>query len=901
MTTTAQSLLPDFVVKQGMINSCLTRGADYEIYTGSMKVDENADPGKYVVTMIGSSTVKDLQGDVMALSALEDMTKIPDNLTIWLNHDYTVPSSVLGGLIGRPWLMSQSGIADLHFAAEIESSNPIAMQTYTMINRGRRLGCSIGCQVLDYDYDEKTQTIIIKSVYTVEFSCVGVPASQRCWVEVAAKSLFERSLLEGNADKALQLAPAVRGMYWRAYDSVVKHVEVTSLRNDLERVRPRDTADHRIMHVFNDGEINFALSDTKGIRKSLTREEVAGLLEQKHVEHKPIVEPQLEQKVGIAQSADTTDIQTNDATSEDLDTKSVSGNTSFPLMDIGTEWDGSKAESQIFAYAKGDDGEINVSKAKQGFLYYDPDNSDTQKGYKMPFCYIVNGSPKIVPKGVQTCAGVLNGSMGGVDAPGDQAGMKAKVKTMYGRINSQFKPDPAWQVPWEKEDKSMDGIETKAKEKDGIADSETDGPLNRQDISEETPADDKDDNKTYPKASDVKISANGTHEACKGVHTHAHSAFSSQGDDKTHEHSHEHNGDSDHNHPHNEKATEPEVTKTQDEVQTSETITTPTDDKALPEIDPKRQSLLTIYNNLGAELGLDAVTLDKQKGLMPIADGVDMQEVVTRLSLADSQIDWLMAVFGVPDIDTADDNGAMTTTQPTTPFAWNLPTTTTKAGREISAKNGAIVQKIMHCSMALGASCPSCGATGVQSETVDEATDEARMQGEGQPIQQYPSMAGDTLNNSIEAINNLTKSLEAMTVKSIVKSEIDAVLDESRKSLEALRLEQRTLIDNIRKLKELPLGRPTAMLGRTVVQEEGTASYDEMRQAGVNMLEQSEDDLEVISRGGIKYKRWPISFKKDQRPALTSYQLTHMSPLDYPHYMQATRDVWVPILDTPMA
>src|SRR5713226_8537982 len=176
----------------------------------------------------------------------------------------------------------------------------------------------------------------------------------------------------------------------------------------------------------------------------------------------------------------------------------------------------------------------------------------------MPFCYIVDGSPKIVPLGVRAVAGSLQGARSNPQLGGADAGVKAKVKTLYGRINSQFKPDPEWVVPWEKEDKSMDGIETKEAE---ILDTESGNALNRQDLGEEN----KDKQKGMPQASDVKVSADGTHEACKGEHSHAHSANSD-----TSEHSHD--GDANHSHD-SEKTTEPEVVKTQDEIPTPEDAT----------------------------------------------------------------------------------------------------------------------------------------------------------------------------------------------------------------------------------------------------------------------------------------------------------------------------------------
>ena len=156
------------------------------------------------------------------------------------------------------------------------------MQTYNMISRGRRLGSSIGCQVLDYEFNPETQALIIYHVYTVEHSIVGIPASQRCWVEVATKSLFERALIGGNGDEALKLAPAVKGMFSRSYDTVVKHIESPGLKRDLERTVPRGTTPHRIMIAFNSDGVGFALADRKGITKSLSRDEVSALLRSTH-------------------------------------------------------------------------------------------------------------------------------------------------------------------------------------------------------------------------------------------------------------------------------------------------------------------------------------------------------------------------------------------------------------------------------------------------------------------------------------------------------------------------------------------------------------------------------------------------------------------------------------------
>ena len=64
--------------------------------------------------MTGSSTIKDLQGDTMKTSALQDMTEAHPHLSIWMNHDYTLPGKLFGSLVAAPIMAMHDGIADLH-------------------------------------------------------------------------------------------------------------------------------------------------------------------------------------------------------------------------------------------------------------------------------------------------------------------------------------------------------------------------------------------------------------------------------------------------------------------------------------------------------------------------------------------------------------------------------------------------------------------------------------------------------------------------------------------------------------------------------------------------------------------------------------------------------------------
>jgi hypothetical protein len=205
---------------------------DFKIHTNAMSVfnPSGVPEDLPLVRMCGSSTQRDLHGDTMTRDALDSMTVVQENLSIWLNHDYTVPNSLFGVLYQRPEIMVKNGIADLWILVRSILSNPDAARTYGYIkNDGVKLGCSVGCQVLEYELDGvkdmkdeeevmwamlKGAAVFISRVRTVEWSVVGIPANQRSWVENAIKGFFRRTL-------DMRLAPAVKSMFPGAYKKIV--------------------------------------------------------------------------------------------------------------------------------------------------------------------------------------------------------------------------------------------------------------------------------------------------------------------------------------------------------------------------------------------------------------------------------------------------------------------------------------------------------------------------------------------------------------------------------------------------------------------------------------------------------------------------------------------------------
>jgi len=130
--------------------------------------------------------------------------------------------------------------------------------------------------------------------------------------------------------------------------------------------------------------------------------------------------------------------------------KTACGSTSFPLASRDTAWDAAKARSQYQTWATDAQGELVPSKLKQVHFYVDESaDPKTIGAYGLPFCYIADGSPQAVPKGVQAVAGVLQGARGAGSYGSDEDTIKAKVASYYNKMKTQFN-DPDIVVPWKK-------------------------------------------------------------------------------------------------------------------------------------------------------------------------------------------------------------------------------------------------------------------------------------------------------------------------------------------------------------------------------------------------------------------------------------------------------------------
>lgn len=164
--------------------------------TGRLKA-YSGDDGRPRLSGVASSTVRDLHGDTMSQTAILDMERMAnDNLTIFLNHSYDVPEDVFGSVerataVQRGMDGDGNPNWDLIMDILVDDENPRASQTYKAIQRGAKLGLSIGAMIPEggATRNKDTGALTIDHVHLLETSVVSIPANPRSWISNAVKAL----------------------------------------------------------------------------------------------------------------------------------------------------------------------------------------------------------------------------------------------------------------------------------------------------------------------------------------------------------------------------------------------------------------------------------------------------------------------------------------------------------------------------------------------------------------------------------------------------------------------------------------------------------------------------------------------------------------------------------------
>lgn len=178
---------------------------DFKFFTGTLKAYEveKAGGGKDLfLEGVASSTVIDRQGDRIASSAQNQMLESARGMTMFLNHEYTVPDDVFGtceeSYLKSSIDLEQGECIDLCIRVRIEQESERAVKCWKMVKNGTKLGFSIGGQVAAWVTEDgpngKDSTFVITGINLFEISCVGIPANQRAQIaDVVAKSARKKA------------------------------------------------------------------------------------------------------------------------------------------------------------------------------------------------------------------------------------------------------------------------------------------------------------------------------------------------------------------------------------------------------------------------------------------------------------------------------------------------------------------------------------------------------------------------------------------------------------------------------------------------------------------------------------------------------------------------------------
>lgn len=171
--------------------------AKFQIFSGELNAVER--DGRKILSTTATSAVELFDGSEITNECVEDMVKQAQQpgMTIFLNHSYRVPEDVFGSMVATRLVMRRNdmgkAVADMDMDIAVDESNPRAVQTYNSIQNGTKIGVSIGCDVVDWEYRDSRQGfdggIRFKKMMLRETSMVGLPRNPRGWVHSATVAL----------------------------------------------------------------------------------------------------------------------------------------------------------------------------------------------------------------------------------------------------------------------------------------------------------------------------------------------------------------------------------------------------------------------------------------------------------------------------------------------------------------------------------------------------------------------------------------------------------------------------------------------------------------------------------------------------------------------------------------
>ena len=145
--------------------------------------------------------------------------------------------------------------------------------------------------------------------------------------------------------------------------------------------------------------------------------------------------PANREAIAVAKSIVTTDRLKKELEFEveTKEEKAVGGKRDLPLAPEDRKWDATRAEKSVRRWAGGEKDKIDWDKYRQAFIWYDPEDKENFRAYKLPFAEVLGGSLKAVWRGIAAGMAALLGARGGVDIPGGEK------RSVYNFLSSYYK------------------------------------------------------------------------------------------------------------------------------------------------------------------------------------------------------------------------------------------------------------------------------------------------------------------------------------------------------------------------------------------------------------------------------------------------------------------------------
>lgn len=138
------------------------------------------------------------------------------------------------------------------------------------------------------------------------------------------------------------------------------------------------------------------------------------------------------------QNMDTEELKRRKKELEEILFKAIGGARNLPINE-SYKWDANAAIVRMRRLAGGPNKEdIDWEKYKRGFVWYDPQDKENFRAYKLPFADVLNGRLTAIWGGVARAMATLFGARGGVDIPDkDRKATYNFLRTYYERFDKE--------------------------------------------------------------------------------------------------------------------------------------------------------------------------------------------------------------------------------------------------------------------------------------------------------------------------------------------------------------------------------------------------------------------------------------------------------------------------------